>query len=102
MLSIIIINTLVVLFDKSFLKFSVMKPKEMHSGREKAVSHPVKIKYHVVEMVPNFKYLGIALDSHLTFTGHVDHVRTETLCSFQKEVVITVLWFHWVNYEHFL
>ena len=68
------IKTLVALFAKSFLKPNVMKTKEVCFGSGKVVPHPVKIKDHMVEMAPNFGYLGIVLDSNLTFNGHVDHV----------------------------
>ena len=40
----------------------------------KAVPHLVKIKDLTVKMVPHSKYLGILLDSNLTFNGRADHI----------------------------
>ena len=57
-------------FDKWILsQAQCHKTNETYSGSRKAVPQLVKIKDHMVEMVPNFKYLGIALDPNLTFNG---------------------------------
>ena len=75
------INTLVALFNKSFLKLSVMKTKEMYFGGGKAVPCSIKIADRVVEMVPNLKYLGIVLDSNLTLIVYTKMLSRECFFS---------------------
>ncbi len=60
----------------SFLDINVLKTKEMILDFRKnhMVIFPVVIKYHVVEVEHQFKYLGTVIEEKFTFEAHVDAV----------------------------
>ena len=60
--------------DQNFLELNVNKTKEMVIDFRKShvVSNEVIIKGGVVERVDNYKYLGVLLDSRLSWHDHID------------------------------
>lgn len=57
------------------LKFSPSKTKVMiFTNRRKVTNPPLYMAGKEIEYVKSFKYLGITLDSKLTFTNHIDNI----------------------------
>lgn len=62
-------------FNSSFLQLNVGKTKEMIMGRKNNDSfQKVRIANEEVEIVDSFKYLGVFIDSNMTFNDHIDAV----------------------------
>ena len=61
--------------DKNKLTINVKKTKVMVFGSQKSITsvrHPcLKMNDKVLEVVQTYKYLGMTLDSSLTFTNHI-------------------------------
>jgi Domain of unknown function (DUF1891) len=72
------IESLTSWFDSSFLELNVQKTKEIcfeeSRARDVSLVRPVKIKGEHVEQVDTFKYLGVVLDTKLSFSAHVDNL----------------------------
>ena len=70
------INRLVKWFNESFLILNISKTKELclesHRADDPSLLRPVQIGSENVEQVNSFKYLGVIIDSNLTFSDHVD------------------------------
>ena len=65
--------------DDHFLELNVTKTKEMVLGTNHSSSpDPISINNHAVEIVDSFKYLGLTLDTRLSFKNHV--VATQRKC----------------------
>ena len=62
--------------ESSFLTINVAKTKEMtiDFGKNPVVTPPVVLNNQVVEVVNQYKYLGILVDNKLTFETQVDAV----------------------------
>ena len=65
--------------EDHFLELNVTKTKEMVLGSHRhSPPDPVSLNNHAVEIVDNFKYLGLTLDDRLSFKSHV--VATQKKC----------------------
>jgi len=66
--------------DENFLVLNASKTKEMvfDFRKKKDTVHPVIIKGETIEIVTEYKYLGVKLDNKLTWSNHIDAVYKKT------------------------
>jgi hypothetical protein len=66
--------------DANFLVLNASKTKEMvfDFRKKNDTVHPVIIKGETIEIVTEYKYLGVKLDNKLTWSNHVDAVFKKT------------------------
>ena len=72
------IRNIVSWFDERFLKLNITKTKELciegQRTKDPTLLRHVQIGSENVDQVDSFKYLGIVIDTNLTFSNHVDAI----------------------------